>query len=270
MDYTPEAGAVARSVVGDQATGDVVAQEYARPFVEPDKKYALPEELAFAGRGEKSPFDYISPIQSYTLPDNLATLGSTTSAPYEAINQPYVLPEQAANAGRPATPSPLDYSNPSTKYTLPASVGGGGSQGLTVSAPVAAARAGTGSPIAANITSNAGSGAFVGGGGGGGIASFGGGGGGMSVSAGGGGGGSAPKATSSRTLGSVNPLDFNFQRIGGLGRSSGSSLSESNRTVNFGRPSEYAFDVNPLANQNASMNPNSYTNYLSQYKQLFS
>jgi hypothetical protein len=261
------------TALAEPSDGAPVPKEYAIPFTAPDKAYILPEELAFVGApSTPSILDFQPPSQSYELPGYAATVGEPQpySPPYEAINQPYVLPEQAANAGRPATPSPLDYSNPSTKYTLPASVGGGGSQGLTVSAPVAVARAGTGSPIAANITSNAGSGAFVGGGGGGGIASFGGGGGGMSISAGGGGGGSAPKATSSRTLGSVKPLDFNFQGIGGSSRSSGSPLSANYSTVNFGRPSDRAFDVNLSSIQNASMNPNSYTNYLSQYKQLFS
>jgi hypothetical protein len=264
------------TALAEPSDGSPVPKEYAIPFSAPDKAYILPEELAFVGApSTPSILDFQPPSQSYELPGYAATAGEPQpySPPYEAINQPYVLPEQAANAGRPATPSPFDYSNPSTKYTLPASVGGGGgSQGLTVSAPVAQARAGTGSPIAANIISNAGSGASVGGGGGGGgIASFGGGGGGMSVSAGGGGGGgAASSAASSRTLGSVKPLDFNFQGIGGSNRSSGSPLSANYSTVNFGRPSEYAFDVNLSSIQNASMNPNSYTNYLSQYKKLFS
>ena len=44
----------------------------------------------------------------------------------------------------------------------------------------------------------------------------------------------------------------------------------SGRRVNFGTPSrQLAYDLNLPAIQQAAVNPNSYRNYLSQYKQLF-
>jgi hypothetical protein len=103
--------------------------------------------------------------------------------------------------------------------------------------------------------------------------SGGGGGGGVNVSVGGGGGGSAarPAATSGGgSLGSVAASNFGFQGIGGINRDYRSPVVESGRTVDFGTPSrQLAYDLNLPAIQQAAVNPNSYRNYLSQYKQLF-
>ena len=118
MSYTPDGSDVVRSIVGNQSTGDVVAKEYAAPFVEPDKKYTLPEELSFSGKGEQSPLNYTNPTQPYTLPDNLATLGSTTSASFENPKKSYALPEDLANLGK-GEASILDYQNPENPYVLP-------------------------------------------------------------------------------------------------------------------------------------------------------
>ena len=94
----------------------------------------------------------------------------------------------------------------------------------------------------------------------------------MNISAGGGGGGGAarPAASAGGTLRSVSAADFGFQGIAGAGRQIGSPVVESGRTVDFGRPSrQLAYDLNLPAIQQAAVNPNSYRNYLSQYKQLF-
>jgi hypothetical protein len=71
-------------------------------------------------------------------------------------------------------------------------------------------------------------------------------------------------------LGSVSASNFGFQGIAGAGRQSGSPIVESGRKVDFGTPSrQLAYDLNLPAIQQAAINPNSYRNYLSQYKQLF-
>jgi len=110
---------------------------------------------------------------------------------------------------------------------------------------------------------------------GGGTPSFGGGGGGggPSVSVGGGGGGGSRAAaapTGGGSLGAVSASNFGFQGIGGINRDYRSPVVENGRTVDFGTPSrQLAYDLNLPAIQQAAMNPNSYRNYLSQYKQLF-
>jgi len=273
MSYTPEEGAVARSVTGDQTTGGVVPKEYQAPFTAPDRAYILPEELAFAGKPETpSLLDYQPPGQSYELPDYVARMGEPQpySPPFQPINKQYALPEELANLGRPATSSPLDYANPSTKYVLPPSAGGVSPPGLTRSPDVSSARSMisstgsgfTGSSIDGTLSRSGGISSLGGGGGGGTNVSVGGG--------GGGGGGAARPTTTSGSLGSVAARNFDFQGIAGANRQFKSPVVGSGRTVDFGTPSrQLAYDLNLPAIQQAAMNPNSYRGYLSQYKQLF-
>jgi hypothetical protein len=264
-------GADVVSALAEPSDGAPVAKEYQAPFVAPEKAYVLPEELAFAGKPETaSPLDYQPPGQSYERPGYVARMGEPQpySPPYQPINKQYALPEELANIGRPATPSPLDYSNPQTKYVLPPSVGGVRPPGLSESPKVQQERIPAPGPMALPASGGyAPSGGGISGLGGGG------GGGGVNVSVGGGGGGSAarPAATStSGSLGSVSAANFGFQGIAGANRQFGSPVVESGRTVDFGQPSrQLAYDLNLPAIQQAAVNPNSYRNYLSQYKQLF-
>ena len=174
-----------------------------------------------------------------------------------------------AGVGAPATPSPLDYGNPQTKYVLPPPAGGVRPPGLTASPEVERQKAPVTAPGPMALPT---SGGYVPSGGG--IPSLGGGGGGggTNVSVGGGGGGSASRtaATTGGSLRSVAARDFEFQGIAGAGRLFGSPVVGSGRTVDFGQPSrQLAYDLNLPAIQQATVNPNSYRNYLSQYKQLF-
>jgi hypothetical protein len=262
-------GADVVSALAEPSDGAPVAKEYQAPFVAPEKAYVLPEELAFAGKPETaSPLDYQPPNQSYELPGYVARMGEPQpySPPYQPINKQYALPEELANLGKPATPSPLDYSNPQTKYVLPPSVGGVSPPGLTKVPAVEQQRIPAPGPMALPA-----SGGYTPSGGG--ISSLGGGGGGggtnVSIGGGGGGGAARPPATSG-SLSSVAARNFEFQGIGGSNRQFGSPVVQSGRTVDFGQPSrQLAYDLNLPAIQQAAVNPNSYRNYLSQYKQLF-
>ena len=273
-------GADVVSALAEPSDGTPVPKEYQIPFTAPDKAYVLPEELAFAGAPETpSILDYQPPSQSYELPGYAARLGEPMpySPPFGALpenikNQKYVLPEAQANLGKGA-PSIMDYGNllPAGKsYVLPPSLGGGGpAGGLTTSPAVAQARIPAPGPMQLPTSGGYSSS-------GGGISSLGGGGGGggthISVGGGGGGGGGANSAASSSggSLGKVSSADFRFQGIGGANRQFGSPIVESGRTVDFGQPSrQLAYDLNLPAIQQAAVNPNSYRNYLSQYKQLF-
>jgi hypothetical protein len=275
-------GADIVSALAEPSDGQPVSKEYQVPFTAPDKAYILPEELAFAGAPETSSMlDYQPPGQSYELPGYVARMGETQpySPPFGALpdnikNQKYVLPEALANLGKGA-PSIMDYSNllPAGKsYVLPPSLGGGGpSGGLSVSPVVAQARSSISAPGPMQLPTSGGFSTS-----GSGISSLGGsgGGGGANISVGGGGGGggsSKPAATStSGSLGSVAASNFGFQGIAGTNRQFGSPVVQSGRTVDFGQPSrQLAYDLNLPAIQQAAVNPNSYRNYLSQYKQLF-
>ena len=266
-------GADIVSALAEPSDGAPVPKEYRAPFTAPDKAYILPEELAFAGKPETpSIWDYQPPSQSYELPGYVARMGEPQpySPPFQPINKQYALPEELANLGKPATSSPLDYTNPSTKYVLPPSAGGVSPPGLTRSPDVSSARTMisstgsgfTGSSIDSTLSRSGGISSLGGGGGGGTNVSVGGG--------GGGGGGAAKPATTSGSLGSVAARDLDFQGIAGANRQFGSPVVESGRTVDFGKPSrQLAYDLNLPAIQQAAVNPNSYRNYLSQYKQLF-
>ena len=262
-------GADIVSALAEPSDGAPVAKEYQIPFAAPDRTYVLPEELAFAGAPENpSPLEYQPPGQSYELPGYLAKAGEPQpySPPYQPIDKRYVLPEELASVGKPATPSPLDYANPSTKYVLPPSAGGVSPPGLTRSLPVEQQRIPAPGPMALPS-----SGGYTPSGGGiSGLSGGGGGGGGTNVSIGGGGGGAAKPTATSGSLGSVAARNFEFQGIAGAGRQFGSPVVQSGRTVDFGQPSrQLAYDLNLPAIQQAAVNPNSYRNYLSQYKQLF-
>jgi hypothetical protein len=272
-------GADIVSALAEPSDGAPVPKEYRAPFTAPDKAYILPEELAFAGKPETpSIWDYQPPSQSYELPGYAARLGEFQpyTPPFGALpenikNQKYVLPEAQANLGK-GPPSIMDYSNllPANKsYALPPSLGGGGpSGGLTVSPKVEQQRIPAPGPMALPSSggytpSSSGISSLGGGGGGGGTN--------VSVGGGGGGGGGAAKpATTSGSLGSVAARNFEFQGIAGANRQFGSPIVQSGRTVDFGQPSrQLAYDLNLPAIQQAAVNPNSYRNYLSQYKQLF-
>ena len=264
-------GADVVSALAEPSDGAPVPKEYQAPFTAPDKAYILPEELAFAGAPDTpSVLDYQPPSQSYELPGYAARAGEPQpySPPFQPIKQPYTLPEGLANLGRPETASPLDYANPDKKYVLPPSVGGVAPKGLSISPAVAQTRTPIPAPGPMSLPSSGGYSSS-----GGGISSFGSGGGGganISLGGGGGGGGAKPAAASSGSLGSVAASNFGFQGIAGANRQFGSPVVGSGRTVDFGTPSrQLAYDLNLPAIQQAAMNPNSYKNYLSQYKQLF-
>jgi hypothetical protein len=269
-------GADIVSALAEPSDGAPVPKEYQAPFAAPDRSYILPEELAFAGKPEAGSLEEFAgfnpPGQSYELPGYVARAGEPQpySPPYQPIDKKYALPEELANIGRPATPSPLDYANPDKKYALPPNLGGVSPPGLTRAPTVEQQRIPAPGPMALPA-----SGGYSPSGGG--ISNFGGGGGGgggPSISVGGGGGGGGSRAAAAPTgggsLGTVSASNFGFQGIGGINRDYRSPVVESGRTVDFGTPSrQLAYDLNLPAIQQAAMNPNSYRNYLSQYKQLF-
>lgn len=262
-------GADIVSALAEPSDGAPVPKEYQAPFAAPDRAYILPEELAFAGKPEAtSPLDYQPPGQSYELPGYVAKAGEPQpySPPYQRIDRQYALPEELANVGAPEAASPLDYANPDKRYALPPNLGGVNPPGLTRAPNVEQQRIPATGPMA--LPTSGGYVPSVGGG----ISGLGGGGGGVNVSGGGGGGSAArPSATSGGgSLGSVAARNFEFQGIAGANRQFGSPVIESGRTVDFGQPSrQLAYDLNLPAIQQAAVNPNSYRNYLSQYKQLF-
>jgi hypothetical protein len=186
------------------------------------------------------------------------------SPPFQEPGKQYVLPEELGNGSVTDETSFMDYNYPDKTYTLP--------QGLSRSPDIPPV---TRSPIPiASAMPLSSSGGYASSGGG--TPSFGGGGGGggPSVSVGGGGGGGGSRAAAAPTgggsLGTVSASNFGFQGIGGINRDYRSPVVESGRTVDFGTPSrQLAYDLNLPAIQQAAMNPNSYRNYLSQYKQLF-